>query len=951
MKRLGYKGLAIGAIITSMVVGAAAFSATDPSLLTALQSTAVVSQSSTGTLGNTPVAPPLASTPSNRVNATDVVTWTDSYKNTGAKVASGSVTQTFNPARAKYVQGSVSVPDGWKATFKTDTSTTFTDIEPAVGENVTDVRVSAPFVPAEGRSGVATALSAPTVSSISTSIGGGGDSFELLFYKQNIYSALHHTTLKVLCFNKNDGSSCGSFGPSRTLFSSDVADAWVDQSNGKTYFPAIDRANGDNKVVLSCLDFDTQSDCGITELDNDGVSLSAALVSQPWMYNGEVMFVYPRKATKELMVGCVTAASMTPCAGQPFSAGLDYPVGTTSNFTSRKNLVYWTADGTAPYRADGRVSYTAVADGTSVLSLECFDSANHTPCAGQIPASWDGGQDPVLRSDVRGQLSGFCARPRMTGAVECFDLGGQPQLVPASFEAWVPKTRVSWNGVLGGYGLVSDSRSYIPLSATNPESVPCYDWKTGTSCDGFPFVSSISRKAYSLRRDPFTPTCIWKMSDDGFLESFHANGGPPGCTSGSVSAKPVYCAANTAPRVTGWEAVRLNDLPAGAHNGFALTLKDSTGAVVPGWSARTFGPATTVVDISSIVFGGTRKGLSAEIAFSGLKASAFALGTPTMEISWKGDPMEMCTATTVVSNCPNPYVPIIPNAVEVKSTAETGGAASVSLTRAFDYITSATCATPNLSIYTKINGQRSTDPSAPVDIPVSSGLTVTYEVRNGGFTDLMDPKLFEDAGTPGPLDDQFIAKPAGAGNILRREETWIFTGKPKQAALGPNQLHPVLTGTPIDGNGVPVGTLPRTEDRAFYFLSEPKMTLFVGIVEGKSGGDGCKDLKPENKDLYARPSVDITYCYVVTNIGNVDLLKITIDDPALKIDQKSLIPLAGQVDSLDRLPAGKSITLFFETKNTGDLETNVKATGTSPTGVKVSDTAESTLGPRQLPAT
>jgi hypothetical protein len=963
MKRLGYKGLAIGAIVTSVLVGVAAFSATDPSGPTTLQSSAVVSASSTGTLGNTAVVPPTVAGPSNRVNAGDTVAWTDTFQNTGTKVASGSVTQTFNK-QTPYKPGSVSVPDGWEATFSTDNGATFKDVEPTAievsnGVKVTDVRVSAPFVPAEGRSGVATAINAPTVSSISTSISGGGDSFELLFYKQNIYSALHHTTLKLLCFNKNDGSSCGSFGPSRTLFSSDVADAWVDQSNGKAYFPAIDRANGGNKVVLSCLDFDTQSDCGITELDGDGVSLSAALVSQPWMYNGEVMFVYPRKATKELMVGCITAATMAPCAGQPFSAGLDYPVGTTTNFTSRKNNVYWSADGTTPYRDGGLVSYTAVADGTSILSLECFDSANRTPCAGQVAASWDGGQDPVLRSDASGEMSGFCARPNMTGAVVCFDLAGQPQSVPASFEAWVPKTRVSWNNVLGGYGLVSAGRSYIPLSQTNPESVPCYDWKTGAACVGFPFISSVSRKAYSLRRDPFAPTCMWKMSDDGFLESFHANGGPPGCTSGTVSAKPLYCAAKAPPRVTGWDAVRLNDLSASGFSGFALTLKDSTGAIIPGWSGRKYGASTTVVDISSLSFAGTQKALTAEIAFSGLKASAFTSATPTMEISWKGDPLEVCTQTVVPPYCPDPYVPIVANAVGVTSTAETGGTASVSLIRAFDYITSATCALPNLSILTKINGQRSTDPNAPVDIPVvpSLVLEVTYTVTNNGTTDLLNPGLLDDAGTAGtpsvpavnddPIIDPIILKPAGAGNILRSRQTWTFKGRARPLQ-DLNQLHPTLTGTPIDGNGVPVGTLPVTEDRVSYFLSHPDLKLFVGIYEGPyDGGAGCLVQGKATAEFYAPPAALLTYCYVLTNIGNVDLGNITIDDNGFS---KTNLKTQGGATLAAPLPAGKSITLYFETTNTGDRKTEVAATGTH-NGRKVTATARANLGPRQLPAT
>jgi hypothetical protein len=928
MERFGYKGLAIAAIVTSVLVGVAASSATSPSAFVPLVSAAAASN------GSTPVG---SATGLHTVTAGDSVTWTDSYLNTSSKVAPASVSQTWDSKKLSYEKDSLKVPFGW-------TGTTTTDASGAIN----GVKASADFVPADGRVGVATPIAPPSVASISTSIGGGGDSFELLFHKNNVYSALHHTTLVVRCFNKSDGSSCGSFGPSRALFSSDVADAWIDKSTGKGYFPAIDQTNGRKNVVLACLDFDTQSDCGITPVDTDGVTASAAMVSQPWMYNGEVMFVYPRKATKELMVGCVTAATMTPCDGQPFSAGLPYEVGTTTA-ASRQTMVYWSHNGETPYRADGRVSYTTNPDATSQLTLECFDSASRTPCSGVNEASWDNAHEPVLRSDAFGQLDGFCARPRTTAAVVCFDLAGNQTAVPASFEAWVPKTRVSWNSALGGYGLISDARSYIPLSQTNPESVPCYDWETEKSCDGFPYLSPISRKAYSLRVDPAAPTCMWKMSDDGYLESFGAYGGAAGCTTTTAFAKPTYC--DNAVHVNGWEAIRLNDLVGAAHNGFVLTLKDQNGAPIPGWTSRKFGASTSVIDISSIPYAGTRKAITADIAFSGLKASAFGAATPTVEITWKGDPMQVCSTTTVAGLCPTVFEPFIAGGIEVITEARTG-ADVVTGKVAFDFVTAQKCGLPIIGIETKINGLRSTDPSAPVDIRANQPLEVSYTVTNGGTTALKNPVLVDDANTPsGTNDDPIIGNPTGdnGDNILSVGETWYYKGTPRPIADA-NALHPVLTGTPVDKNGNPVGTLPLTEDRVFYFLSDPNIGLFVGIYEGHDGGAGCRG----EAIFYAPPAAKITYCYVVTNEGNVGLSNITVNDPALGVNSTNQAQLklrAGQTVSVAFLPPKKSITLYIETVNAGNLDTNVKATGTTPDRSKVDDTASSQLGPRQLPAT
>jgi hypothetical protein len=919
MKRLGYKGLAVGAIVASVIVSVAAFSATDPTRRVTLQSTAVASNGSTA-VGS--------AAGSHAIGAGDSVTWTDSYLNTGATVAAGSATQTWDPKLVSYTAGSLKIPFGWTgATLANDAGA------------VTGVKASAEFVPADGRVGVATPIARPSVSSISTSIGGGGDSFELLFYKNNVYSALHHTTLKVLCFNKTDGSSCGSFGPSRTLFSSDVTDAWIDQSTGKGYFPAIDQANNRKTVVLACLDFNTKSDCGITPVDTDGVTSSAAMVSQPWMYNGEIMFVYPRKATKELMVGCVTAATMAPCAGQPFSAGLPYAVGITTA-ASRQTMVYWSSDGVTPYRADGRVSYTTNPDAASTLTLECFDSANHTACTGMNEASWDGAHEPVLRSDAFGQLDGFCARPRTTGAVSCFDLAGNPAPVPASFEAWVPKTRISWNSALGGYGLISDSRSYIPLSQTNPESVPCYDWRTETSCDGFPYLSPVSRKAYSLRRDPAAPACMWKMSDDGYLESFNANGGAPGCTTTTATAKPMYC--DNAVHVTGWEAVRLNDLVGSAHSGFVLTLKDQTGAVIPGWGGRKFDASTSVVDISSIAYAGTSRAITADIAFSGLKASAFGAATPTVEISWKGDPLQVCAATTILGDCPENFQPLIANGVAVTNEARTG-AAAVTTTLAFDYITSQTCAKPDVTLEVTID-KKPYDGTNPIYVRNTDPMKIQYFVTNRGKTALANPRFVDEKNPSTSSDDVIFSTPSRGDNankgILDIGETWEYDGVP-DGLLGDHTLHPVFRGDPIDAHGGLIGGELERNTKLRYFVSAPDLAISdFGIVEGHSAGASCA----EATSLLAVPfAIPITYCYTLKNNGNVDLWNVTVSDGLHQ-------------GSVPHLAPGESATRFFEDTNplkaNEDRTLTVNASGFAPNGDPVPAEPQTVqLGRRQLPAT
>jgi hypothetical protein len=913
MARFGMKSLGFGAIIVSLVAAAAAFSVTSPAGLATLSSSGVVTGGSASTKGNTADSATL-----NKIAAGDTATWTDSYQNTSADVAAGEVIQRWDPAKASFQAGSLSVPNGWTGTYSTD-GITFSSSTPADASTVKAVKASAAFVPAAGRSGVVEKLSPPTVSSLTTIIPGGGDSFHVVFYKQNVYSILHHEDFKVFCFRKADGSTCGSVAPSRPIKSSDHADAWVDQATGNAYIPGIDVQSGTNNVVLSCVSLETMADCGITKLDTGGIIRSGSQVSQPWFFGGQVMFLYTHAPNNELLVGCMTVATKVPCAGQPFSAGLGFPVGVSTD-EFRKTHVYWSPDGRKPYRSDGKVSFTAVQTGTTTRSLACFDSTTHAACASVVRAGWAAGQSPFPRLDAADHLVGFCARPSGTQPVSCYDLAGATMSASPSLETWAPKGQISWAGSLGGYAVATDGRTFIPQSAMRPEAVPCFDWRADTACAGFPYRSTISTKAYSVRADSFASNCIWKMGDDGILETFDSVGAASDCATSSITAKPVYCDASPT-HVTGWESVRINNLAPGAQTGFSLTLRDGNGVVLPGWSAKRFSSSTSVIDIHSVPYAGE---ITAAISFSGLKASAFVGATPTVEISWKGDPLQICSKTVVRSVCPPLYSAVLPGAVGHLSEATTFAPAAPDkaiINLAFDYQTPASCGITKVAMTAAVNGQHPT--SAPgLDVPAGQPATLVYTLSNTGPTILLQPTVVDDSGTPNDTsDDPTIIGLSGDRNgdgRLDPGETWIVTATGK-TENGQHVSHAVLTGSPADAAGQAVGEPIELADTVYYFVSEPQVALFAGLVAGSGSAATCANAKPL---LVVPVKAAIAYCYVVKNNGNVELKSIKIDD-SLGVNEKDLTVVSG---SLSHLAPGESVVLFVNQVNTGPLVTDVTVT-------------------------
>ncbi len=946
MKRRALKIAA--AVLVTATTGAAlgAFAATGPSKLSTLLSSGVVSFGSAATTGN--LANGIA--PKNRITAGDTALWVDSFQNTGAAIGSGSLTQSWDPTRQTLQATSLKVPSGWTPSYTTD-GITYGPTEPADLATVKGVQATAEFTPEAGKSGVVTRLTPPLISTVSTSISGGGDSYYPIFRKQNVYSVLHHAALKMTCFSKITGTTCGQVKPTKTLLTSDHADSWVNQSNGRAFTPAVEkRGLLANNVVLSCLDLDKSTDCGVAQIDTGATVLQGSYVSSPWMYANDVYFFYRKDATAALLVGCANITSLKPCAGQPYSAGTGYTVD--GGWTASRSLnVYWSSDSVAPYRAGGRVSYTAVPTGSNLRNLECWDSAAHAACSGVTRVGWSDSQDPLPRLNVAGDLDGFCSRPGLTGALQCYDFTGAAMPVSPALEGWMPTGDLSWMSTLGGYGTAADSKSFMPVGSGGKGDVICFDWTTDATCSGFPMTTPLSKRTYSLREDPFAPSCIWSMGDDGILESVETHSGMSGCNMSTVTVAPSYC-DGMAGHVKGWDVLKLNDL-VGGHSGFSLSLDDANGNAIPGWTLKKYGAGTASIDISSVGYFGARTKLTAYILFVGLKPAAFTSAVPTIEVTWKGDPVQMCTKTLAVKVCPTVFVPLVPKAVAHRSDAVTVIGATkdtVGLDLTFDSLTPLSCAVSSLTLVTTVNGKR--PPTAPgIDIRQGNAVNLSYAVTNTGATLIGSPTITDDFGTATAADDVTPLYASGDTNgnkIIDPNETWIFTAVGSQDT-GQHQTNGVVTGKPLDATGLAIGGVPNavTSDAAFYFISAPSVSLSASLYLGHNGGASCA---AAGSTLYAPQNALITYCYIVVNTGNVALTTIRIADPALGVTQANLTVTSGDLASL---APGAIAVLSFQTTNSAPLKTSpvVTATPTSGPDVTEASATQRFVGPPVYPAT
>ncbi len=213
-------------------------------------------------------------------------------------------------------------------------------------------------------------------------------------------------------------------------------------------------------------------------------------------------------------------------------------------------------------------------------------------------------------------------------------------------------------------------------------------------------------------------------------------------------------------------------------------------------------------------------------------------------------------------------------------------------------------------------------------LPVLDGADVTYcfTVANSGDADL-DQVMLTDPDLGIGEDDMVLV---GGGTLESLAAGGSAGFYYETTADGDLTNTADVVGTPVDGSGDPLpGIDPiHDTDTAQVDVVDPAVSLVKSVYQGHDAGAGCDTAGDVVRNVNGTP---VTWCFTVTNDGDVPLNPVSIDDGDLGIDQGDLTVASG---SISPLAPGDSATLYLEGTIDGDLLNTASVSGvpTDPGG-------------------
>jgi hypothetical protein len=211
-----------------------------------------------------------------------------------------------------------------------------------------------------------------------------------------------------------------------------------------------------------------------------------------------------------------------------------------------------------------------------------------------------------------------------------------------------------------------------------------------------------------------------------------------------------------------------------------------------------------------------------------------------------------------------------------------------------------------------------------------AGVTWTYVVTNTGNYGLWYVTVSDDNGTPGDVSDDFNAVldsgDSNFNNILDTDETWYFTAS-DVAKIGQYSNTAIVTG--LD----PLDNQVTDTDVDNYYGVKPGINL-VKLTNGTDNNSGTG------------PTVTVgstvTWSYIVTNTGNVELSNVSIvDDNGTAGTGDDFVPtyVSGDADSDNKLDTSETWTFSASAAAVvGQYINYATVTGKSPLDTTVQST-------------
>jgi MYXO-CTERM domain-containing protein len=442
---------------------------------------------------------------------------------------------------------------------------------------------------------ISTVSAPPAVVAPTFSGGSAGDGWDVIFdaaYTQ-VYNIHHHNgPATVMCRKLADSTACPGF-PMQLTQTSHRSTGRIDEVSNKLWQPTVTTGG---QLAWDCVDLTTAARCATPVVLSEHAAANTS-------YNNHVdPVVIGRKMyaigfASITRITCLDMSTGTECPGMalPQNGGVTH----------------------AGIAAVGTRLY--VLPGYS-LNLDCYDSTTWTRCPGSWPQPVTSGPVWPARS-ADGVIRNICTNN------QCFALDGTAHTLPPNFAAYLAANPVlGFNYTQFQVGSASSLGTRSAWSIA-PYRATCWDMATDALCSpGFPInVPSI----YTTVLDPQDPDCLWTNGDDGVIRNWKISTATQGCGGGpprisfkaAVSIPRLSCDPES--RVYQYKSFKLITPSPAQYTSASLTVRDSNGVPIPGWTSLPM-PANATVDLT---------GLSPAVAGS----------TPTFDVAAAG-----FTDTTVI---------------------------------------------------------------------------------------------------------------------------------------------------------------------------------------------------------------------------------------------------------------------------------------------------------------